>query len=419
MLHLRAPGNRKGNNSIVSLYISYWSLQDPLCQTQSLAYLLQLAARGHTFALLTFEQPQYALDPARAAAVKKELAEQGLYWYPLRYHKRFSLLATAFDWVCGVGAGIFLALRHRARVVHSRASIPAAMALAISRLCGLKFLYDADSALSEEYADIGHWRRGGLAFQATAWFEGLARKSSDSIIVLTDQLRRDYIHKHNVQAPVAVIPCCVDVGKFRFDAKAREKRRRELGLTDEKLFIYVGKIGSWYLVDETFEFFKVARETVGAARLLVLTGDAPDAFHEVAGRCGLSRADYDVRSASHGEVAEWLSASDVGLAFIRSVSSKRGSSPVKVGEYLATGLPVVITSGIGDYSALIARENLGAVINSLTRAEYLGAAERLVALWAEGARLGERCRAAAAENVSLDGIGAQRYQAVYDELLQR
>jgi hypothetical protein len=57
--------------------------------------------------------------------------------------------------LCGIVAGARLVFRHRARVAHSRASIPAAMGLVLSRLCRIKFLYDADSALSEEYADIG------------------------------------------------------------------------------------------------------------------------------------------------------------------------------------------------------------------------------------------------------------------------
>ncbi|MFN2454889.1 MAG: glycosyltransferase [Pyrinomonadaceae bacterium] len=407
----------KKRDGVASVYIVYWSLRDPLCQTQSLAYLRKLAARGYRFALITFEQTQYALDRRQAEAMKQELVEQGIYWYPLRYHKRFSLLATAFDCVCGIIMGAYVAVRHKARVVHSRASIPAAMALVLARLWGLKFLYDADSALSEEYADIGHWRRDGLAYKTTARLESAARTSAQSVIVLTEQLRQDFINEYKVRAPVTVIPCCVDTNKFRFNADARARRRSELELGDEKLFIYVGKIGSWYLVDETFEFFKAAQERIGNARLLVLTSDAPEIFHQLAARYGISQRDYHVKRAAHEEVPEWLSASDVGLAFIRSVSSKRGSSPIKTGEYLSIGLPVVITSGIGDYSSWIEREQLGAVIDSLTVEAYRAAADKLLLLWGEGARLRERCRKAAEAHVSLDDVGLGNYQAVYERLL--
>ena len=205
------PDERKSSKRrAASVYITYWSLRDPLCQSQSLAYLRGLAARGHRFALVTFEQPKFALSPERAAEVKRELAGQGIYWYPLRYHKRFSLLATGFDCLMGVAAGLYAAVRHGARAVHSRSSIPSAMALAVASLSGRKFLYDADSLLSEEYADTGYWTPDGTAFKVTAWFERQSRRRADSVVVLSDRMRRDFVEEYGVSAPVAVIPCCVD-----------------------------------------------------------------------------------------------------------------------------------------------------------------------------------------------------------------
>jgi glycosyltransferase involved in cell wall biosynthesis len=416
MQDTRAAKAEQKKDRVVSLYISYWSLRDPLCQTQSVAYLRELTKLGHRFALITFEQPKYALGFEDAAAMKRELAAQGIIWYPLQYHQKFSLLATAFDCLSGVMTGLRVAFRHRARIVHSRASIPAAMALVISRLCGIKFLYDADSLLSEEYADVGHWRREGVPFRLTAQAEGLARQFADSIIVLSERLRRDYLDEFKAHAPITVIPCCVDVCKFRFQLKASN----QLGLKgEEKLFVYVGKIGSWYLVDETFEFFRIARAKLGSGRLLIVTADAPEAFHQAAERCGVDRRDYYVTRAAHDEVTEWLSASDVGLALIRSVNSKRGSSPVKVSEYLSVGLPVVMTDGIGDYSDLIARKRLGAVLKELTTAAYLESVDALTELWSEEAALQKRCRETVEAYASLVPVGATRYQEVYQQLLSK
>src|SRR5262249_38932369 len=135
------------NSNLTSLYISYWSLNDPLCQSQCVAYLRGLARRGFGSALITFEQPPYRLERREREAMKRELADQGIRWYPLKYHKRFPLVATAYDCFRGVLTGIWISMRHRPRIVHSRSSIPAAMALLISQLGGLKFLYDADARL--------------------------------------------------------------------------------------------------------------------------------------------------------------------------------------------------------------------------------------------------------------------------------
>jgi glycosyltransferase involved in cell wall biosynthesis len=222
-----------------------------------------------------------------------------------------------------------------------------------------------------------------------------------------------------MKAPVTVIPCCVDMKRFAFDASMRAARRQELGLHEERLFIYVGKIGSWYLVEETFEFFRVARERVGPAHLVILTPDDFELFHALAEKHNIPREAYSLKRATHAEVVGWLSAADVGLALITRLPSKRASSPVKVGEYLAVGLPVVITNDIGDYSDLIRRERVGVVLEHDSRERYEGAADELTALWQEGPALRDRCRVVAEEHASLESVGIVRYRQIYDRLMER
>ncbi len=75
-----------------SLYVCYLSLEDPLVQTQVVAYLAGLSRLGHTIHLLTFETSR--LTRSRRREIRAELAKKGIAWHGLRYHKRPSLLAT-------------------------------------------------------------------------------------------------------------------------------------------------------------------------------------------------------------------------------------------------------------------------------------------------------------------------------------
>jgi glycosyltransferase involved in cell wall biosynthesis len=390
---------------------------DPLCQTQSIAYLRHLATPDRPFVLITFEQPRFQLNREESAARRKELAAMGICWYPLTYHKRFPLLATGFDCLAGILTGAFAAWRHRPAVVHSRGSIPAAMALVLQRLCGLQFLYDADSRLSEEYADNDYWSREGVPFRVTARVEALARQAADQIVVLSSALREDFISRFGVRAPVEVIPCCVDVERFQYDPIARTLKRQELGLRNEKLFAYVGKLGPRYLVAELFGLFKMARERFGEVHLLILSRDAPSGFASIANRYGFGPSDYTVMHASHAEVPRWLSAADAGLALIRSAGCERGSSPVKIAEYLAMGLPVVVTGGIGDYSDLLARERVGVVLQGLDASALRKGIGQLAELWQEGNSLRGRCRAVAVQHVDLHQVGCRRYRRIYAHLV--
>src|SRR5262249_41853101 len=290
---------------------------------------------------------------------------------------------------------------------------------ALSRLCRLKFLYDADARLSQEYVDNGHWSQDSRAFRVTAWVEAQSRQSADEIITLSENLRRDFIQEFNVSAPITVIPCCVDVELFRFDPEARKANRNELQVQDEKLLIYVGKTGPRYLVEEMIEFFKVFKGQSGAAKLLIVSNEEAQNFQRLADKRGLSKADYVVRQSPREKVISYLSAADAGLAFIRSAICERGSSTIKIGEYLATGLPVLITENIGDYSELIERERLGVVLKGHMIADYQQSAEQFLSLLNEGDSVKARCRRAAETNLSLKDIATARYDGVYQRLMQK
>src|SRR5262249_18510313 len=86
------------SDSLRSLYVCYLSLEDPLVETQVVAYLEGLAGRGHTIHLLTFEPK---LDAARRRRLAADLARRGIAWHSLRYHKRPSLPATISDALVG------------------------------------------------------------------------------------------------------------------------------------------------------------------------------------------------------------------------------------------------------------------------------------------------------------------------------
>jgi hypothetical protein len=58
-----------------------------------------------------------------------------------------------------------------------------------------------------------------------------------------------------------------------------------------------------------------------------------------------------------------LAASDLGFLLLRSTANIEVASPSKFSEYLNSGLPVLITPRVGDFSALIAATGAGAIVS--------------------------------------------------------
>lgn len=394
-----------------SLYICYLSLDDPLVHSQVVAYLDGLAREGHRIHLLTFEP---AGSPKRPEELRADLARRGITWHRLRYHKRPSLPATVFDALVGAAKTVRLVRRHRLQVVHARSHVPAAMALIARRFARFKLLFDLRGLMAEEYVDAGNWQEGGLPFRITKRVEGAAIRAADAMVVLTERVRR-YLFPEGDGPPVTVIPCCADIDEVAALSDQRATTRAELGVGERPVLLYVGKFTGWYMESEMVGFFAAAREEIpGLVFVIVTQADREPALAALRAR-GIGADDYRLTQSAPGEIGRFLAAADAGIAFIRPCLSKISSSPTKIGEYLAGGLPVVSGRGIGDVDEQLGGGRVGVLVDAFDDAHH-GEAARALRAMIEDATTADRCRGVARDRLSLDSVGIPRYAAVYRAL---
>jgi glycosyltransferase involved in cell wall biosynthesis len=392
-----------------ALYVCYLSLDDPLTHTQVVAYLSGLAAAGHDIHLVTFEvQP---LSRARRSELGEQMARAGITWHGLRYHKRPSLPATIYDTLAGAATIARLARRLHVDVVHARSHVPAAMALIARRPHTL--IFDIRGLMAEEYVDAGRWKQGGVPWRLTKAVERAALRRADGIVVLTERTRRQ-LFGDGERAGVFVIPCCADLARIEAGAGRRAEIRARLGIGEEPVLVYVGKFTGWYMAREMAQFFTRARDEIAGLRLLVLTqGDREEIERELSS-AGAPPASWTITSSPHDEVGDHLAAADAAISFIEPSPSKASSSPTKIGEYLAAGLPVVCTSGVGDLDQQIGPD-VGVLVDRHDETAHRGAALSLRSLM-DDPETSARCRVLAHRLFSLDEVGVPRYRALYDEV---
>jgi glycosyltransferase involved in cell wall biosynthesis len=214
-----------------------------------------------------------------------------------------------------------------------------------------------------------------------------------------------------------VIPCCADPKRFAAaTARDRDEIRRELGLEGRQVFVYVGSLGGFYLIRETADLLAVARAQDARAFALVLTHGSPLPITAELIRLGFGNDDFRVLHVPPDEVPKYLRASDVALALIRPSFARRSMSPTKYAEYLASGLPVIASYGIGDLDGHIEEARIGVLLRSHDQAAYADALRAVDELRRDPA-LAERCRAEARAHYDLHTIGGERYRRLYDSLL--
>lgn len=411
----------KRSQSSVSraLYLSYDGMCDPLGGSQVLPYLLGLAKLGHRIHLISFEKP--GRSAGELAAVERDCAAAGISWHPLTYHKVPTIISAMYDlWQMRR-----LAERlHRDEpfdLVHCRSYLPALVGLRLRRRHGVRFLFDMRGFWADERVDGGIWNLSNPSLRMVYGYfkdrEAEFLAEADHVVSLTEEGKSILLARRSdpeAGPPITVIPCCTDFEAFQpITAKDRAVARHELGIPAKApVAAYLGSFGSWYMVSEMLDFFRVQLERASNAVFLVVSREPREEILAAAASRGISPDRIVVRPASRGEVAKLVAAADYGLFFIKPVFSKKASSPTKMGEFLALELPIVTNGDVGDVSRIMAETGAGVTVDRFDDGAYREALDTLDGFLPDLARW----RAAARRWFDLE-IGIERYDALYRGLL--
>ena len=391
------------------LFLSYDGLTDPLGRSQILPYLCGLSAKGFLITILSFEKPDRFVQDRDQVRVL--CSQHQLEWNPLVYHKHPPVASTLYDLFQLRKWAWRLQRQKRFSIVHCRSYITSLVGVMMKRRFGTKFIFDMRGFWADERVEGGSWNSRNPVFQLIySYFKKKEKQfiqEADCIISLTENGRSEIL-RWNLNGTIEVIPCCVDVDHFdpaTIDETKRKNLRDELGIREgEFVLLYLGSLGTWYLVEEMLVFFSELKKVRTRARFLIVTLDKLDLTnHE-------NRQDIIVRHASREQVPLFISLADAAVVFIKPSFSKRASSATKMAEVLAMGKPVITNTGWGDIS--IFKNVLPGLMTVSTSGDY----SSVVKSWPQNVNVAS-IRGAAIKKFSLS-MGISLYLKVYQNLIQ-
>lgn len=406
-----------------SVFVSQTGLSEPLGRSQIVPYLVGLAHRGHELSVVGFEVE--GTDAAAIAAVTAELGAAGIDYAWAPRSRAHGLPTKIWESAGALGRLSAHALRRRPRIVHARSYLPGAVAMALSAMLpGARFVFDCRGLLGDEYVDFGHWRRESLNYRLLKRVERDLFRRADGIVTLTARLA-EWLHQENLvdqSTPLEVIPCCVDLQHFQVDLATRQDARSRLGAGDRFVLAYAGSLGAWYCETQMAHLYAALRSK-RPSLFAVYTRSPSDKLRNALRASGVPDNELVVQPTAFDAMPAALAAADAAISFAEPRFSKIASSPVKVAEYLACGVPVVLNRGVGDSDALIDElchpsNDAGAIgvdAGGLSPTELDRAAAALATLTV-GAAERARARAAAERHFSLQSVGIARYQRLYQAL---
>jgi glycosyltransferase involved in cell wall biosynthesis len=337
------------------LYISYDGLTDALGQSQILAYVKRLSKQGNRIVILSYEKAE--LFKKDGEKIREMVEESGLTWKPLKYTKKPPVLSTVVDIRKGFRACKKLHKRYDFQITHCRGYIAAILGRKMQRKYGAKFIFDMRGWWPDEKLESGFWDKK-IYFPVYNYFKRLEYEffqHCDYAVSLTYKGRDEIVHQMMApESKIGVVPTCVDFTIFKEpDADFKLQIREQLGINaDEKVFVYSGSVGGNYDPDTLIKVFLAFRTEYANSYLLILSKDtlSPELQSQFAD-AGIKR--MSIHNAPFTKVTEYLRAGDVGFIYYKMSFSTIGRSPTKLGEYWASGIPVIALQGIGDVDTII------------------------------------------------------------------
>ena len=362
----------------------------------------KLQARGMRFHVLQFTWA----DPARIALARDACCALGISYQSVRIMRWPRAIGALVSAVWGAWHVRRAVHRHAIDVVMPRSTMPGLSVLLGVRANECPIVFDADGLPLDERVDFAGQSPSSPVHRLLRDIEAqVVRRAS---VVLTRSAKASDILLARAGAGTGadkfhVVSNGRDAQRFHTQTpEIRSQVREQVGISDSApLLVYAGSTGPQYCVVEMLQLFQAVRTRRPEARMLVLS-QSPDYFlATMASVAPDASAAVVVMAVQSAEVPVYLATADLGLALRRPSFSMQGIAPIKLGEYLLCGVPVIATSGIGDADA-VARD-AGLLVTHMGSAEVEQTADwfvETVLTDREDFRL--RCRQSGKQHFSLE-----------------
>ena len=398
------------------VYLSYDGLTDPLGQSQILPYIYRLNKRSSfKFTIISFEKRK---TYQKLLGIEEELFSRNINWLPLKYTKTPPILSTIWDIFKLKITLLKIRKNDTIDLIHCRSYITSLIALCFKKSYNIPFIFDMRGFFADERIDGKIWNKENDLFKVLYKFfkkkESEFLQKSNHTISLTGAGKKE-IYSWGLPnlSPITIIPCCTDKNLFNRDNI--KDIRKELKINENDFIIsYVGSIGTWYMLDEMLEFFKVLLLKKSNAKFLFITKDSRYKIYQKCLQKNISKSSIIIKESSREMMPSYLGLSNFSIFFILPAYSKKASSPTKMGEIMNLGIPIICNSGVGDVDEVMEKSMPELIVKKFTNTEY----ERVINLILNDFKIDKKIIIETSQNYYSLNDGVTKYLDIYKQILK-
>jgi glycosyltransferase involved in cell wall biosynthesis len=307
---------------------------------------------------------------------------------------------------------LFFMLKYRINIIHARAYLSALAVLFLKKIgTRVGFIFDMRAPYLLEGIVYGRWQKSDFDYRA---WEGLEREmfsSSDSVVSQAAGMA-DYAKEVSPSANVVYIPNCVNPEPYKISGQVMAKERKKLGIEDRFVFVYSGSFGDLHPPDFIGGLYAQFRKYVPDPYFLVVTHSDPEGIIQSLFKLGVSEHEFKVLH-NPPKLEEIIPLGDAGIgAMGGEIITTPLVMSVKVAEYLAAGLPLIVSPEMKSVADIVEKENCGVVIDSFDQNDIRVKMQKLVK---ERETLKKNALKLAQDYFSVR-VCAEKYLEIYEKL---
>lgn len=181
-------------------------------------------------------------------------------------------------------------------------------------------------------------------------------KNADMNICVSEKLRKQLMEYSGMQLNnTFIFPCCADNTRFEDVTCPNNKERITVG--------YFGGFNKWQCIDTILDIFVELQKKDKRFFLMLLTNSSAEPYKEKLEKIG--KENYLIKEVPFAEIPENISKMDASFVLRESRPLNIVSSPTKISESLAAGVPIIVTKGSGDYADIFIENKNGHLMNEL------------------------------------------------------
>ena len=339
------------------LYISYDGLHDNLGHSQIIPYIKIINKNlNNKFYVISFEKKK------NINKTDDLFKDYNIEWIKLSFTKNIFPLIKILDLIKLISKSIYIVYKYKIQIVHCRGHVSALSGLICKLIFKTKFIFDCRSFWVDERFDDGKWNKSKyvnkIAYFFFKYLEKKFFKNSDHSIILTNKAK-EYLISNKSCDPnlISVIPCCADYDKFNiYDSDLIDKIKNQYGINkNDIVFGYFGSLSPLYMTDKMINFFKIFKKSFKNSKFMVFT-DNNDFFNSnIDLKKFLLEKSLIVKTLNKEEIPSHYNICNFTLSFISNSKARIATSPTKIAESLACGIPVICNQNIGDLDSFISK----------------------------------------------------------------